>query len=93
LLKLNPKSALATGAGHSLALDGDPIRLTSEDAGGWVGQEGWRVQLPAGAEMTWPVYPFNPYAADGAAPIQEAAGILSVPLEGGPVVVNFEIEA
>ncbi|NPV09671.1 MAG: hypothetical protein HPY83_17145 [Anaerolineae bacterium] len=93
LLKLKPRQALATGAGASYVLDGEGLELTSEAAGGWIGQDGWRVGLPGDSKVTWPVYPFNPYAADGAAPLQEAVAVLSVSLESSPVVVNFEVEA
>jgi len=93
LLKLNHKSPLATGAGASLALDGETVCLGGADAGGWVGQDGWKAHIPAGATIEWPVYPFNPYAADGAAPIQEAVGILSAPLSAGELQVTFEVEA
>jgi len=93
LLKLNHKSPLVTGAGTSFSAEGEPVRLSSVAAGGWVGQDSWRLRLPAGSELRWPVYPFNPYAADGAAPIQEAVGVLSLPLSAGPVLVTLEIEA
>lgn len=92
LLKLDHGLALATGAGTSLEMSGDAICLSGAEAGGWVGQDGWRAHVPAGATLRWPVYPFNPYAADGAAPIQEAVGILSAPLSTGALQVTFEVE-
>jgi hypothetical protein len=58
---------------------------------GWIAHGGWRIQLVAGSRFTWPVMPFNPYTADGAAPIDEATGVLRVPLDGEPVAVTLEI--
>jgi hypothetical protein len=48
---------------------------------------GCRLELPAGASLRWPVYPFNPYAADGAAPLEQAVAVLSLPLKDGGVAV------
>ncbi len=92
LLKLDYQAPLTTGAGSSYALDGETVRLATSEAGGWVGQDGWRLHMPPGAELSWPVYPFNPYAADGAAPIQEAVGVVSLPLTDGPALVTLEME-
>ena len=65
--------------------------LTSEDAGGWVGQEGWRVQCPPGRDDL-AVYPSTP-TRPTVPPYSGSSGYTLAALEGSPVVVNFEIEA
>ena len=47
--------------------------------------------MPAGSRLRWPVMPFNPYTADGAAPIDEAVAVLTVPLDGETQVLSLEI--
>ena len=87
----NIVEVLHTGAGDEFVLDTKEIALTDQSAGDWVAHRGWRVRLPEGSRFTWPAMPFNPYTVDGAAPIDEAAAILSVPLSGDPVSVILEI--
>jgi hypothetical protein len=91
-LKLNPEQPLRTGAGATLALDGPPIDIGNGEGGGWVGSGKWRLTVPPGSRFQWPVLPFNPYAADGAAPLDEAAGVLTVPLEGETLMLRLCIE-
>lgn len=81
-LKLDREEPLRTGAGATLGLDGPSIDLDAGASGGWIGCDKWRLTVPAGSRLQWPVLPFNPYAADGAAPLDEAAGILTVPVDG-----------
>jgi len=42
-----------------------------------VEHRGWRVRVPEGARLAYPIRPFNPYARDGAAPPGQVAAILS----------------
>lgn len=91
-LKLDPGKPLRTGAGTTLALDEPPIDLDTEASGGWVAWGRWRITVPAGCRFQWPVSPFNPYAADGAAPLDEAAGVLTVPLDGETRVLRLLVE-
>lgn len=44
---------------------------------------GWELQLEGSYSLNWPSYPFNPYAADGAAKLDEAVAILTLPLTAG----------
>ena len=92
MLKIGPEKPLRTGAGCTLALDGRPIDLDSDASGGWIAWDGWRLTVPAGSRFQWPVLPFNPYTADGAAPLDEAAGILTVPLEAETRVLRLLID-
>ena len=91
LLQLDPAHALRTGLGDQLTLNADPISLSAEKAGGAIEHRGWRVVLPPGSRVEWPVLPFNPYTEDGAAPVDEAVAILSVPLEQEPATISIKI--
>ena len=47
--------------------------------------------MPPGGTFSWPVSPFNPYTADGTAPIEEGAGVLSIPVDAETATVIVEI--
>jgi len=49
----------------------------------WVRIGPLRIDLPGGAHLEWPVYPFNPYAIDGSAPAEQAVATVSFPLQAG----------
>jgi hypothetical protein len=53
--------------------------LTTGD--GWVAHNGWRLELPNDATFEYPVSPFNPYAKEGNAPIEESVGVVSAGLD------------
>ncbi|MEZ4637816.1 MAG: hypothetical protein R2856_23145 [Caldilineaceae bacterium] len=61
-----PGEPLHTAAGDEFDTAQDKIELSADTAGGWVSHRGLRIHMPAGSRLTWPVSPFNPYAADGA---------------------------
>ena len=88
--KLSAKSRLTTDSGETYTIGREPFTIIAGASGDAVVHEGWRLHLPAGSSLTWPVFPFNPYAADGAAPIEEAMAVLSLPLEAGSVDVVIE---
>ena len=71
--------SLQTGKGERLATDGHRIKVTGKDVH-WIGGDGWRIDLPVDATFEYPVFPFNPYAKDGKAPLDEAAGFIHAPL-------------
>ncbi len=48
----------------------------------WIEHAGWRLSVPPGASVIWPVLPHNPYRKDGAATIEEARLVVAVPLKG-----------
>lgn len=50
------------------------------DEAGWLRHGGWRLTLPAGSRVTWPVLPHNPYRKDGSATIEEARVVVSLSL-------------
>ncbi|MCX6376751.1 MAG: hypothetical protein NTU88_12085, partial [Armatimonadetes bacterium] len=57
--------------------------LTSDEAGGWIAHAGWKLSLPKGAIVTWPVLPHNPYRKDGRATPAEGRIVVSIPFSPG----------
>jgi hypothetical protein len=53
--------------------------LSSEEAGGWIEHAGWRLSLPEGSKVTWPVLPHNPYVKDGSATVGEGRIVVTLP--------------
>lgn len=90
-LKVEAGLPLTSATGDSYATSHEPLAITTETSGGWLAHKGWRVQMPPKSQLQWPVAPFNPYAADGAGPLDEAAAVLSVPLGAEPIMVTLEI--
>jgi hypothetical protein len=78
-IRVVPGKPLRASDGRALSTDGHHIRLTAKEVG-WIGGENWRIDLPASATFEYPVSPFNPYAKDGAAPLDEAVGMIHAPL-------------
>ena len=91
LLHLKAGNTCKTAAGGVLSLSDRPIEIRAEDAGGWVEFEGWRINLPAGSKVNFPSYPFDPEARDTRAPLSEARGILSYPLNSTVPKTEFTI--
>ncbi len=69
-----PDEALHSSDGRDLAVAG-PICATGRETA-WIAGNGWWIDLPADATFQYPVSPFNPYAKDGRAPLEEAVGIV-----------------
>lgn len=57
----------------------EPFALSSKEAGSWIEHAGWRLSLPEGATVTWPVLPHNPYVKDGASKPAEGRIVVSLP--------------
>ena len=91
LLHLKAGNTCKTAAGGVLSLSDRPIEIRAEDAGGWVEFEGWRINLPAGSKVNFPSYPFDPEARDTRAPLSQARGILSYPLNSTVPKTEFTI--
>ena len=60
----------------------------------WVSHAGWRMTVPEGGRVEWPVLPHNPYRKDGKAMIEEARIVVLVPFNKGTKrqVINLTIE-
>jgi hypothetical protein len=74
-----PGSMLRAAGGQHFVTDGRRIRVTGPEAQ-WIGGDRWRIDLPGDATFEYPISPFNPYAKDGAAPLDQAAGFVHAPL-------------
>ncbi len=72
------KGAWRTGSGRAGTLS-KPLDLTAVQCGGWFEHNGWRVQVPAGCRVQWPLLPHNPYRKDGRASDQEGRIVLTLP--------------
>ncbi|HTS69287.1 MAG TPA: hypothetical protein VMO17_09905 [Terriglobia bacterium] len=79
-LGLKSGETLETAAGRKLVLDSTRIDLGSPDLGGWLRYPGWKMTIDAPARLTWPVYPYNPYANAPETTLDHAVAALSVPL-------------
>lgn len=90
--KLSEHEPMVTGAGRTYSLTNERVRLGAADTDGWIAHHGWRILMPEQSTIEWPVLPFNPYAADGAAPLTDAKAILRVPVSTDPVTVTLVVD-
>jgi hypothetical protein len=72
---------LETCAGKKITLEAAPLALTAEHLGAWITLDGYRLRLPPGAELRWPVLPHNPYRDDGRAEPDEGRLVIAIPLD------------
>lgn len=75
-LKAGEKIEAATG---SWTLGKENLRIEGGN-GGWIRHHGWTIRVNAQTRLSWPVYPFNPYANGPETDIAHAVGALAVPL-------------
>jgi hypothetical protein len=80
-LVLKAGQGLETGAGKKIMLGSDPIELGPDDIGGWIRHDGWTLKVDPAAHLTWPIYPYNPYANASEKTLDHAVGRLTVPLD------------
>jgi hypothetical protein len=45
---------------------------------------GWRVEVPAGGSVDWPVLPYDQYVKDGTAPLEQGRIVVTIPLGRTP---------
>jgi hypothetical protein len=79
-LVLKAGEPLVTGAGKKVLLGSDPVEFQPADLGGWIQHHGWKLTVDPAARLTWPVYPYNPYANGPEKTLEHAVGVLSVPI-------------
>jgi hypothetical protein len=79
-LVLKAGEVLETGAGRTLTLGTERVELGPEAIGGWIRHHGWTLAVDPTARITWPVYPYNPYANALETSLEHAVGTLSIPL-------------
>ncbi len=82
-LCLKAGEMLETGAGQKIEVGTDRIELTPEQIGGWIRHHGWTIKVDPASKLTWPVYPFNPYANAPETNIHNAVAALATPLVFG----------
>jgi hypothetical protein len=80
-LCLKAGEVLETGAGQKITLGAESLDLTPETLGGSIRHHGWTLKVGPAARLSWPVYPYNPYADALETTLEHAVGALSVPLE------------
>jgi hypothetical protein len=90
-LMLTAGEELITGAGKKYVLGTGKLELTDADLGGSIEHHGWKLTLPKGMKLTWPVYPFNPYRDANETEISKAIGRLSIPLKQEDEEMQFSI--
>ena len=83
-LCLKPGEVLQTSTGRNISLGSDRIELTPDEVGSWISHHGWMLKTSSPARLTWPVYPFNPYADGPETSLDHAVGALSVLLQLKP---------
>ena len=84
-LCLKAGETLETGAGKSIPVSGEAIRLAGAELGGSIRHHGWTMTVDPTAVLSWPVFPHNPYADGPETRLERAVAALSVPLRLTPV--------
>jgi hypothetical protein len=88
-LVLKAGQSLKTGSGLEIELGSEAIELAGKDLGGSIQHNGWILQVPPGASLIWPVFPFNPYLDGPETELEKAIGVLSVPLFASDQELQF----
>jgi hypothetical protein len=83
---------LTTAAGRNVTLGSQPLALSSGELGNWLAHGGWRLHVPDGASLRWPVLPHNPYRKDGRAEPSEGRIVVQVPFDREHARQRFLIE-
>jgi hypothetical protein len=94
-LRLKEGEVLETAAGRRTTLGSERIELAPQDIGGWLRHHGWTLKTDSATRLTWPVYPYNPYANGPETSLENAVATLSVPLspQAGTQTLSFTLEA
>lgn len=91
-LVLKPGQVLETAMGRKVTVGEEKIDWSEAEMGGWIKHNGWIMRIPAGMHLTWPVYPFNPYADKPETDVEKAVGRLSTALKYENQTFDFGIE-
>lgn len=81
-LCLKEGETLETATGRKIKLGKETVELSPADIGGWIRHHGWTLNVDPTARLKWPVYPFNPYRNKPETSLEQAVGVLSVPIKG-----------
>jgi hypothetical protein len=91
-LVLKPGQPLETGTGLKSMVDETRIDWSEAELKGSLRHHGWALRLPAGAGLSWPRYPFNPYLDGPETALARAVGTVTVPLGPGAQEIPFVFE-
>ncbi len=90
IVQAKPGQTARTAAGAEATLGEGALLWEAQQLGDWIEVAGARIALPVSARFCWPTVPFNPYAADGAAPFGSGLGVLSARIDGQPIRWSLE---
>ena len=82
---------LRLASGEELNLHEDSLAHTARQAG-WMEHAGWRLSFPAGAVLTWPVLPHDPYRKGGEARTRQGRIVLTVPFSASAARQELTLE-
>lgn len=91
-LVLKPGQTLETASGKKIVLGTEKINWNGSDPGRWIKHNGWTMHLPPHTNITWPVYPFNPYTNSAETDLSHAVGRLYIPLKNEDQQFHFVVE-
>ncbi len=80
---------LRMASGEQIRLGEEPLAWSADGDGSWIEHAGWRLSLPRGARVIWPVLPHNPYRKAGEATIEEARLVVALPFS--PMISRYEL--
>lgn len=84
-LKLHLDHPIRSDAGQDMAVTDQELVLSGEQGRHNIRHGNWQLEIDGPYRLEWPSYPFNPYAADGAAHLEEAVAVLTLPLGVGTI--------
>jgi hypothetical protein len=79
-LCLKEGEVLETATGKKVILGREKIELSPNEIGGWIRHHGWKLLVDSSAYLSWPVYPYKPYANGPETNLDRAVGVITVPL-------------
>jgi len=82
------ESPVVLSDGSSRALEAEAWDVSGVES---VAHHGWIMSFPAAATLRWPVFPHNPYTADGHAETEEGRLVLSLPLSAEPSRLTLSV--
>ncbi len=93
VLQVESGDTVRASGGQEITLGANAVRWGPEQLGAWLEIGRLKVCVPPGTEFRWPTMPFNPYAADGAAPYGSERALLSTRLDEHAVEWRIEVRA
>ncbi|MFH1566653.1 MAG: hypothetical protein ABIL09_01545, partial [Gemmatimonadota bacterium] len=81
---------LRHSGGEEVVLGEEAVSWEGGD-GAWIEPGGWRLTLPAGTRLVWPVLPHNPYRKAGDATAAEGRLVVCVPLAAARPAVTLRL--